>query len=475
MLVALYCWLQWGFRFMRDMGSNDTALTDSKACEQGLVGKLTGSGRIHTFSMSERGGQIPRVGWPVVATFTVCAFLLSATIQALDVHGGVFNILLFVTLGATIGPFAGGNESEWARYLERVLRGERDRLVGMLNAMEEGVALVGLDRKIRFMNPSMMRQFGDGTGLYCYQHLHHFDEPCNDICKLPKVLQGATERWEYTFADGRTYEVIGAPFADSDQVPCMLATFRNVTQRKQLELELIKLDKLKSDLLSNVSHELRSPLTSVKGIISSLLQEDIQWDDETRKMLLIGISEETDRLASLVTNLLNMSKLEAGVWRPEKDRCNLVEIVAETVERQKWVYKKHVFEAEPEADLPEVAADSNQIKQVLLNLLENAAAYSDEGTKITVRARRTDGEVEASVSDQGVGIAPEELEKVFNKFYRGAQRRRRPGGTGLGLAICQSIIAAHGGRIWAESELGHGSTFYFTLPVSQAGDRRTEV
>jgi signal transduction histidine kinase len=345
----------------------------------------------------------------------------------------------------------------------------------MLNAMDEGVALIDLDRKIRFVNPSMAKQFGDGTGRYCYEHLHHFDEPCNDICKLPKVLRGATERWEYTFTDGRTYEVIGAPFADSDQMPCMLATFRNVTQRKQLELELIKLDRLKSDLLSNVSHELRSPLTSVKGIISSLLQEDIKWDDETRKMLLIGISEETDRLASLVTNLLNMSKLEAGVWRPEKDRCNLSEVIVETVERQKWVYKNHVFETELEADLPDVAADSNQIKQVLVNLLENAAAYSDEGTEIAVRARRTDGEVEVSVADQGVGIAPEELEKVFNKFYRGAQKRRRPGGTGLGLAICQSIISAHAGRIWAESELGRGSTFYFTLPVAQAGETRTEV
>jgi signal transduction histidine kinase len=451
------------------------ALTDSEASEQGLVRKLLGSRRIRPLAIAERGDRISGLGWPMVATLTVCASLFSGIIQALDAHGAMFSIALFATLGATMGPFAGGNESEWARHLERVLRIERDRLVGMLNAMDEGVALVGLDRKIRFMNPSMVRQFGDGTGLHCYEHLHHFDEPCNDICKLPKVLQGSTERWEYTFTDGRTYEVIGAPFADSDQVPCMLATFRNVTQRKQLELELIKLDKLKSDLLSNVSHELRSPLTSVKGIISSLLQEDIQWDDETRKMLLIGISEETDRLASLVTNLLNMSKLEAGVWRPEKDRCNLLEMIAETVGRQKWVYKKHVFEAELETDLPEVAADSNQIKQVLLNLLENAAAYSDEGTKITVRARRTDGDVEISVSDQGVGIAPEELEKVFNKFYRGAQRRRRPGGTGLGLAICQSIIAAHGGRIWAESELGHGATFYFILPASQAGETRTEV
>lgn len=450
-------------------------LSDSRARGQAPVGTPPCSGRTDALPMSERGSHLSGLRWPVVAALTVCAVLSTGNIESLDAHSAMFSMMLLVTLGVTLGPFPGGNESEWARYLERVLRAERDRLVGMLNAMDEGVALIGVDRKMRFVNPSMARQFGDGTGHYCYEHLHHFDEPCNDICKLPRVLRGTTERWEYTFPDGRTYEVIGAPFADSDQSPCMLATFRNVTQRKQLELELIKLDRLKSDLLSNVSHELRSPLTSVKGIISSLLQEDIQWDDDTRKMLLIGISEETDRLASLVTNLLNMSKLEAGVWRPEKDRCNLSEMIAETIERQKWVYKNHIFETELEADLPEVAADSNQIKQVLVNLLENAAAYSDEGTKITVRARRTDGEVEVGVSDQGVGIAPEELEKVFNKFYRGAQKRRRPGGTGLGLAICQSIIAAHGGRIWAESELGHGSTFYFTLPASQAGETRTEV
>lgn len=446
-----------------------------RACGQASVAEPGCSRRIHIIPVLERSSPLPVLGWRVVAALVVCALLFSGAIQILHSNSAAFGILLFVTIGAIIGPFPGGNESEWARYLERVLRSERDRLVGMLNAMDEGVALIGLDRKIRFVNPSMVRQFGEGTGRYCYEYLHHFDEPCNDICKLHKVLEGATERWEHTFTDGRTYEMIGAPFADSDQVPCMLATFRNVTQRKQLELELIKLDKLKSELLSNVSHELRSPLTSVKGIISSLLQEDIQWDDETRKMLLIGISEETDRLASLVTNLLNMSKLEAGVWRPEKDRSNLLEIIAETVERQKWVYKNHVFETELQGDLPEVAADSNQMKQVLVNLLENAAAYSDEGTRITVRARRTDGEVEVAVTDQGVGIAPEELEKVFNKFYRGAQKRRRPGGTGLGLAICQSIVAAHGGRIRAESELGRGSTFYFTLPVYEAGETRTEV
>lgn len=248
----------------------------------------------------------------------------------------------------------------------------------------------------------------------------------------------------------------------------MLATFRNVTRQKQVELELIKLNLLKSELLSNVSHELKSPLTSIKGIISSLLQEDIRWDDATGKMLLVGISEETDRLASLVNNLLNMSKLEAGVWNPEKEICDMSEIIHETLERQKWVHKGHTFEIDVAPDLPQIHADSNQIKQVLINLLENAAAYSEEGTRIAVGARAIDGGIQVSVSDQGIGMPAEELERVFDKFYRGSQKRRRPGGTGLGLAICKSIVLAHGGRIWAESRLEHGSTFHFSLPT---GDR----
>ena len=230
-------------------------------------------------------------------------------------------------------------------------------------------------------------------------------------------------------------------------------------------MELIELNNLKSELLSNVSHELRSPLASIKGIISSLLQKDIQLDGETRDMLLSSVSEETDRLASLVTNLLNMSKLEAGVWEPEKERCHLSDIIDEARERQKWVHKNRVFEFDVEPDLPEIYADYSQIRQVLINLLENAASYSEEGTRIAIRAKAVDSEVEVSVSDQGVGIPQEDLEEVFDKFYRGSQKRQKPGGAGLGLAICQAIIQNHGGRIWAVSETGHGSTFYFRLPV----------
>lgn len=362
-------------------------------------------------------------------------------------------------------------EEERRGYLEKLLKEDRDRFFGILERMKDGVFIIGSDYKIRFMNPTMVAEFGKGTGTFCYEHLHGFDSPCDQICKLPLVLKGSTERWEYNFSDGRTYEVVASPFVDSDGAACQVATVRNITQRKQVEAELIKLNQLKSDLLSNVSHELRSPLTSIKGIISSLLQKDVDWDNETREMLLNGINEETDRLASLVTNLLNMSKLEAGVWVPDRERCHVADIIRDALAHQKWIDKKHTFEVNVEPVLPEVYVDRNQIRQVLVNLLENAAAYSPENTRITVLARSVAGEVEVSVSDQGVGMPPEDLEKVFDKFYRGSQRRQRPGGTGLGLAICQAIIQEHGGRIWAESRLGHGSTFYFRLPAARPEDK----
>jgi PAS domain S-box-containing protein len=362
-------------------------------------------------------------------------------------------------------------EAERRGYLEKLVKEDRDRFFGILERMKDGVFIVGSDYKIRFMNPTMVSEFGKGIGAPCYEHLHGFDSPCDQLCKLPLVLKGTTERWEYTFSDGRTYEVVASPFVDFDGMACQLATLRNITQRKQVEAELIKLNQLKSDLLSNVSHELRSPLTSIKGIISSLLQKDVEWDSETREMLLNGINEEADRLASLVTNLLNMSKLEAGVWVPEKERCHISDIIRDALANQKWIHKKHVFEANIEPVLPEVYVDRNQIRQVLVNLLENAAAYSQENTKITVLARVVDGEVEVSVSDQGVGMTLEDLKKIFEKFYRGSQKRQRPGGTGLGLAICQAIIQEHGGRIWAQSEAGRGSTFNFRLPAARPEDK----
>jgi len=413
-------------------------------------------------------GHTYRVKGAVVVTLAALIAFLPRALVVSPFPDPMLRIVLFTIVAGLMGSFTGviRNQSELRSYFEALLRSERDRFLGMLDKMEDGVMIAGPDYRIHFLNPSMVREFGAGVGSHCYEYLHNFDDPCNHICKLPSVISGAIERWEYNLPDGRTYEVVASPFVDSNGMVCQLATFRNITQRKQVELELIELDKLKSELLSNISHELRSPLTSIKGITSSLLQKDIELDDETQEMLLSGVGEETDRLASLVTKLLDMSKLEAGVWKPEKERCYISDIINEALEHQKWVHKNHIFETDVEPDVPEIYADCSQIRQVLVNLLENATAYSQDGTRIIIRVTSVDSEVEVSVSDEGVGIPRGDLGKIFDKFYRGIQKRQKPGGTGLGLAICRAIIDNHGGRIWAESEIGHGSTLHFTLPVA---------
>jgi signal transduction histidine kinase len=386
----------------------------------------------------------------------------------------LLRVIAFVFIAGTISVLVGitRNEIERRNLYRNKLTAERDKLFGILERMEDGVMITAPDFKIRFMNTSMANEFGKGTGTCCYEHLLSFDSPCKSICRLPEVINGVTARWEYSLPDGRTYEVIASPFTDSDGVVCQLATMRNITRRKQVEQELIKVNQLKSDLLSNVTHEFRSPLTSIKGIISSLLQKDIEWDDQNREMLLTGISEETDRLASLVTNLLNMSKLEAGVWVPEKEPCNIADTINSAVKNQKWVHKDYILDVEINPDLPEINADQGQIKQVLINLIENATAYSEKGTTISIRAKYFDNDIEVQVSDQGSGIPEKDLKKIFEKFYRGSQNRKRPGGTGLGLSICHAIITGHGGQIWVESEVTRGSTFYFRLPVSRVNSKK---
>lgn len=225
-------------------------------------------------------------------------------------------------------------------------------------------------------------------------------------------------------------------------------------------------DKLKSALLASVSHSLRTPLTAIRTSIDSLLRDDCQWDEQALREFHLIISEETFRLTRLVTNLLEMARIEAGELHPQKQWSAVSEIFNNAIERCDAVLRDHKVVIELDEALPAVNVDSRLLAEVLTNLVENAAKYSGAGTTITVSGRIEAGQLVISVSDEGAGIAPTELDRVFDKFYRSQPNaKNRIQGTGMGLAIARGIVEAHNGRIWAESKIGQGSTFTFTIPA----------
>jgi signal transduction histidine kinase len=232
---------------------------------------------------------------------------------------------------------------------------------------------------------------------------------------------------------------------------------------------LAELDRLKSDFVSMVSHELRTPLGLIKGYAGTLLRPDAELDEETRKEFVQVIDEETDRLTELVTNLLDMSRIEAGTLRIERQPTQLARVLADCAERLRAREPSRALCVDVAPGLPPVLADERRIAQVVDNLLTNAARYSPEATTIVLGARAVNGGVEVRVVDQGVGIPADKQGQVFEKFFRvDTSDTRRFAGTGLGLAICRGIVQAHGGEIWVQSEPARGSTFAFSLPACQA-------
>lgn len=229
---------------------------------------------------------------------------------------------------------------------------------------------------------------------------------------------------------------------------------------------LRKVDQLKSELLSVVSHELRTPLASIKGYTSSLLREDVKWDEETGREFLQIIEEESDRLGALIEDLLQMSEIEAGVLRVTHETVRIGRLAQKVVKKLRPQSADHAISVHVAHDLPETLGDPRRIEQVLHNLIVNAIKYSPEPTPIAVRVEKRGEEVLVTVKDHGIGISAEHLDHVFDRFYRveGALARETRG-SGLGLPICRGLVEAHRGQIWVESEPGKGSGFHFTIPI----------
>jgi two-component system sensor histidine kinase KdpD len=232
-------------------------------------------------------------------------------------------------------------------------------------------------------------------------------------------------------------------------------------------------DMLKEALLSLVSHELRTPLASIKASATGLLQQDSSWSDSERGRALFAINQEADRLTQVVNNLLDLSRLEAGAWKPARDWCDPGEIIGTVLDRvpPSDAERIHVRASD---DLPFIYVDYVQIALVLTNLIENALKYSPPGSPVEVSIESGgDNRISMltmSVRDHGSGIDPEEAAQLFTRFYRGAKHRRGEAhGMGLGLALCDAIVRAHGGHIEA-ANVGPdepGAIFRFSIPTDK--------
>ncbi len=275
--------------------------------------------------------------------------------------------------------------------------------------------------------------------------------------RVGTLLLLARERRRFSASEDRLLAAAG------DQIGG--AVERERLSREASEADILRrADKLKTTLLNAVSHDLRTPLASILASASSLRQRDVTWTDAEREEFLGAIVDEARRLDRLVGNLLDLSRIEAGVLRPEKSWYDAGALVDDVLGRLRTLTAGHRVDASIPEDLPPVPLDYVEIDQVLSNLVENAARHTPPGSDIDVAVRVADGSARFEVRDRGPGVRADVERDLFAPF-RTAARQGERAGVGLGLAVAKRLVEAHGGRIWLEHPEGGGARFVFTLPL----------
>jgi two-component system, OmpR family, phosphate regulon sensor histidine kinase PhoR len=348
-----------------------------------------------------------------------------------------------------------------ARQLERSfaeLETGRKQLETLLNSMQDAVLAVSSAGKVEWSNGVMKR--------LAYGHVR-VGAPLVETMRDPDFLRAVDEALRTrqvktaratSLGAGRSFDVIAAPLPGGGAV----VVLHDLTEVERVE-------KTRRDFIANVSHELRTPLTSIQGYAETLL--DSGGNGNTREFLEI-IRKNAARMSRLTEDLLTLAQVESGETEFALQPHSAADLLREAQQNFQEILKSSGVELEIAESTPAaVQADNDAIQQVLTNLIDNAAKYGAAGGRIVLGARDAEGGVEFYVRDFGGGIASEHLSRLFERFYRvDKARSRESGGTGLGLAIAKHIVLAHGGHIRVESALGHGSSFFFTLPLATPAD-----
>lgn len=266
----------------------------------------------------------------------------------------------------------------------------------------------------------------------------------------------------------------GHPYELSDVRPLVAVANQAAAflERKRLQSESVQADalreadKLKSTLMSSVSHELKTPIASISATVGNLADEDIEWDKDKVRPELASLQDDLTRLTNSINSLLDLSRLESAAWEPKKEWFDLADVLNDAVSRIPHKQQQRIDLQLPDS-LPMVCVDLVQMARAVENLLSNALAYSPQDAPVRLSVSVDEVSIKILVEDHGPGIQPDEREKIFEKFYRGTSSTRSASGTGLGLAVTREIVRFHGGRIWVEDVIPNGARFVISLPKEE--------
>ncbi len=342
------------------------------------------------------------------------------------------------------------------------LKNERMKLAAILTNMTDGAILVNSEGIVTLINPAARHLFGFYEDIASSPRTLIEIVRAHEIVNVWNLCQQSNQQQTVSFETpiNRDYlQVIGTRLKPS--LPeFTLLLFQNLTTQRKLET-------VRRDFVSNVSHELRTPLASLKALTETL-QQGALTDPPAAQRFLSQMDDEIDNLTQMVQELLELSRIESGKVPLQKKEITPFAVIDPAVKRMTLQAQRSSLEllnASPET-LPEIAVDSSRLQQVLVNLIHNAIKFTPPGGRIEVSAHAEEKFVIFSVQDSGIGIPPDDLARIFERFYK-ADRARTSGGTGLGLSICRHLVEAHGGKIWAESRPGEGSTFFFSIPIAK--------
>jgi PAS domain S-box-containing protein len=345
----------------------------------------------------------------------------------------------------------------------------RDRAIA---STSEGICITDPhqpDNPVIYVNAGFERITGYSAAEVLGRNCRFLQGPETDQTTLEKLRAAIREEQECV-VELLNYRKDSAPFWNrfaitpvrnaQAQITHYIGVLSDISERKEME-------RLKDELVSTVSHELRTPLTSLRGFAELMLQRN--FAPKKQREFLDIIHRESLRLTELINDFLDLQRIESGRQKYNFADVELPSLLKESISVFQQELGRHDLHLHVPASLPPVHVDTARLQQVMMNLLSNALKFSPQGGQITVGARLEDDMVKVWVADQGVGIPPEALPNLFHRFFRvDNQDTRSIGGTGLGLALVKEVVKAHGGRIWVESVVGVGSTFFFTLPIADA-------